>query len=181
VVLRYEVLTFGNPVLREKSTRIESVTDEVRRLARDMLESMYSSNGLGLAAEQIGRTESICVIDIPPAAEQDPDHPQNPDVPMPLVLLNPRIVGEKGQQKGQEGCLSFPEIFADITRAEEVDFEYMDLDGNVQTSTAKGLLSRAIQHELDHLNGVLLVDRMSLAQRAVNSGKLKKIKKSAGS
>jgi peptide deformylase len=154
------------------------VTPAIRQLAESMLDTMYAAKGLGLAAEQIGREESICVIDVPPSYDTlgTEGTRANPDVKMPLVMINPRIVKSEGSQSGQEGCLSFPEIYATIRRAMDVDVEFMDLQGNRQTVHARALVARAVQHELDHLDGVLLADRMSAVQRLAVSGKLKRLR-----
>lgn len=165
------IVKFGHAVLREKATPVAVVDDGIRELVADMLASMYAENGVGLAAEQIGRTEAICVIDVP--AEQACG------VKMPLVLINPEIIESAGEQVGQEGCLSFPDIYINVKRAQCVKATYLDVEGREQTVDATGLLSRAIQHELDHLNGVLLVDRMSPVQKVANAGKLKRLKRSA--
>jgi peptide deformylase len=174
------ICTYGNPILRQKAVEVKDITDDTRALAKEMLETMYKERGVGLAAEQIGRTERMFVIDIPPEGDIDEDTGErdNPDVAMPMVLINPKITGRSDEvQVGPEGCLSFPEIFANVERAYEVDAEYTDLDGNRQTVHAKGLLSRAIQHELDHLDGILLVDRMSHVKKVALSGKLKRLVK----
>jgi peptide deformylase len=144
-----------------------------------MLRTMYASNGVGLAAEQIGRTEALCVIDIPPDQDKDSDTEQreNPDVSMPLIMINPRISKMSGEQVGREGCLSFPDISVSIRRAREVTVSFTNLEGRSQTVKAMGLLARAVQHELDHLDGVLLVDRMSPVQKLAVAGKLRRIKK----
>lgn len=170
---------YGNPVLRKKAGEVKEVDDDIRALAQGMLETMHKERGLGLAAEQVGRTERLFVIDIP--AESDigvDDTRDNPDIEMPLVFINPRITGHGEEvQVGQEGCLSFPEIFANVDRWYEVDAEYTDLDGQPQTLHAKGLLARAVQHELDHLDGILLIDRMSHVKKVALSGKLKRLSK----
>jgi peptide deformylase len=178
---RYDILTYGSPVLRTKATPVPAVTDEIRKLAKDMLAAMYAHNGAGLAAEQIGRTEAVCVIDISArsSTEAPAAPPENPDIPMPVVMVNPRIMHAEGEQRGPEGCLSFPELFVDVTRAAEVAVAFVDLRGRQQTVTGKGLFARAVQHELDHLNGVLLVDHMSPVQKVALSGKLRRIKKQA--
>jgi len=163
------VVKYGNPVLREKAVPVSVVDEGVRALVGDMLASMYAENGVGLAAEQIGRTEAVCVIDVP--AEQACG------VRMPLVLINPKIVEAEGEQVGQEGCLSFPDIYINVRRAQRVKADFLDTEGHTQSVDATGLLSRAIQHELDHLNGVLLVDHMSPVQRVANAGKLKRMKR----
>lgn len=177
--MKYQVRIYGDDALRRKAAPVDRVTDEIRQLAKDMLATMYASDGLGLAAEQVGRSEAICVIDVPPGHDVDETtrQPRNPDVRMPLVLINPRITDGSGEQLGQEGCLSFPEIFVQIKRSEEVEVTFTDLDGQSRTVRARGLLSRAIQHELDHLAGVLLVDRMTQVQKIGIAGRLKRLKK----
>jgi peptide deformylase len=177
----YEIKTYGNSVLREKATPVAAVDDEIRALARDMLDAMYRSNGIGLAAEQVGRRECICVIDVPPMRDEQTGEMvnQNPQVAMPMVLVNPRIEEARGEQTGPEGCLSFPDICVNVKRAAEVRVSYLDLESRSQTVETRGLLARAIQHELDHLNGVLLVDHMSAVQKVAVAGKLKRIKKVA--
>lgn len=171
------VVTYGNEVLRGKAAPVDAITDGIRSLARDMLESMYAARGVGLAAEQVGRTESLCVIDIPPDAEKEECRAENAAVEMPLAMVNPEILMLEGSQRDEEGCLSFPEISAQITRADKVTVAYTGLDGTRRQISARGLLARAIQHEVDHLNGVLLVDKMSPMQRVAMSGKLKRLQK----
>ena len=175
----YDIITYGNKLLRRKSTPVEEVTDDIRALAQDMLKTMYASDGLGLAAEQVGRDEAICVIDIPPMRDEETGAPkrENPDVRMPLVLVNPRITEREGEQVGSEGCLSFPGIYVTVKRAETVTVEFLDMENELRTVRACGLLARAIQHELDHLDGVLLVDQMSPVQKVAVAGKLKKLRK----
>ena len=177
--MTYQVVTFGQDALRAKAKPVAELTDEIRKLAADMLETMYAAGGVGLAAEQVGRDERICVIDVPADAERKECVEFNKAVEMPLVLINPEIKElSKATQRGSEGCLSFPEIFAQITRANEVAVEYTGLDGVRRTARARGLLARAIQHECDHLDGVLLVDKMSTVQRISVSGKLKRLQAS---
>lgn len=173
------ICTYGNPVLRKKAEEVENVDGEIHELAKEMLETMYEERGVGLAAEQVGRTERMFVIDIPAGSDVDDDgQRENPDVVMPLIFINPRITGHTDDvQVGQEGCLSFPEIFANVERWYEVDAEYIDLEGHPQTIHARGLLARAIQHELDHLDGILLVDRMSHVKKIALGGRLKRLVK----
>lgn len=175
----YSVVTFGHEILRQKAVPVAAITDAVRELVRDMLESMYAAKGVGLAAEQVGHTESICVIDVPRDAEKEACREENAAIPMPLVLINPEIIATEGKQRNEEGCLSFPEIGAPITRADKVTLSYTDFNGTRQTISARGLLSRAIQHEVDHLNGILLVDKMSPMQKLSVSGQLKRLQKIA--
>ena len=165
----YPIVKFGNEALRKKSQPIAQVDDGIRKLASDMLASMYAGKGLGLAAEQIGRDEAICVIDVPKE--------EACGIAMPVVLINPKILATEGEQVGQEGCLSFPDIYVNVKRSEKVTATYMDTDGTTQTIEASGLLARAIQHELDHLNAVLLVDHMSAVQKVANAGRLKRLKR----
>ncbi len=171
------ICTYGNPVLRKKAVEVSDVNDEIRELAREMFVTMHTECGLGLAAEQVGRTERMFVIHIPPDSDIDEEGVcENPEVEMPLVFINPKITGHTDDvQVGPEGCLSFPDIFANVERWYEVDAEYIDKNGTPQTLHAKGLLARAIQHELDHLDGILLVDRMSHVKRVALSGKLKRL------
>lgn len=179
-VLKYEVLIYGSPVLREKAIPIEKVDSSVRQLAKDMLETMYGGNGIGLSAEQVGRTESICVIDVSAVRESGDENESqsNPDVLMPLVMVNPEISLTSGEQTGQEGCLSFPEIFISIKRAEKVTVRFINRDNQEETVRASGLLARVIQHEVDHLHGILFVDRMSPVQKVAIAGKLKRLRRS---
>jgi len=169
------IITFGHEVLRKKAEPVVVVDETIRTLVKDLLETMYAAKGLGLAAEQIGRTESICVIDVPADVEKETCREANAALPMPLILINPEILSREGKQRNDEGCLSFPEIGAPITRANYVTVTFLDIAGTRQTVTACGLLSRAIQHEIDHLNGILLVDKMSPLQRLSVSGQLKRL------
>ena len=175
----HDIVIFGDPVLRQKSRAVPEVTDEIRSLAEDMIETMYANQGIGLAAEQIGRLESICVIDINAVAEREGQEVEvDAGMPrMPLVLVNPEIIASDGQQVGNEGCLSFPEIYADVRRALNVSVSHRNLDNEVITTEASGFLARVMQHEIDHLNGVLFVDRMSPAQKVSVAGKVKRLKK----
>jgi peptide deformylase len=175
----HDIVIYGQEVLRHKAHPVPSNTREIKTLVRDMLDSMYAARGVGLAAEQIGREEAVCVIDVPAESEKPECVAVNAAIPMPLVLINPAIAATTGQQRNDEGCLSFPEISVPITRAMQVTVTYLDLDGKLQTAIAQGLLARAIQHETDHLNGVLLVDRMSAMQRLAVAGKLKRLQAEA--
>ena len=159
------VVKYGHPALRQKGARIEAITPEVRRLVADMFETMYAHKGVGLAAQQVGRALQLTVIDVrgitdrPSTLELD-GKPADVQDFMPLVLINPEIqlVGER--MTGPEGCLSFTEIFADITRPDLVEVKALDEHGKPNAVRAGGLLSRAVQHEVDHLNGILFIDRM---------------------
>lgn len=175
--MKQSIVKYGNPVLRVKSRPVLRVDTAIRSLVKDLLATMYAYEGIGLAAEQIGRTESICVIDVLAAKAKSRREPEpEPPMPMPLVLINPTITKAEGEQVGPEGCLSFPDIYIDIRRAEQVQVAYMDLEGDMQTAEATGLLARAMQHEIDHLNGILFIDRMSPVQKIAIAGKLKRLK-----
>jgi peptide deformylase len=175
----HEVLTFGNDALRRRARPVAAVDEDIRRLARDLLETMYAARGVGLAAEQIGRDEAVCVIDVPREAERPECVEANAGIAMPLVMINPRIVSQEGQQRSDEGCLSFPDISVPITRAAKVAAVFLTLEGGERTIVAQGLLARAVQHELDHLEGTLLVDRMSAMQRLAVGGQLRRLRQSA--
>ncbi|MEI6210698.1 MAG: peptide deformylase [bacterium] len=175
----HEIVTYGQEVLRHKAQPVPAITKEIKTLARDLLDSMYAARGVGLAAEQIGREEAICVIDVPAESENPAFVKDNAAIPMPLILVNPVITATTGKQRNDEGCLSFPDISAPITRPMQVTVNYLDLNGMPQTATAQGLLARAILHETDHLSGVLLVDRMSAIQRLAVAGQLKRLQADA--
>ena len=176
-----DIVKYGHPVLRQKGKRIDRVTPEIRKLADDMLETMHAAEGLGLAAQQIGQALLLTVIDV--AHSDRPSQlfidgkPQDLASSMPLVLINPQILNTEGEQVGPEGCLSIPEVNADIRRAEQVTVRAQKLDGQEIVFECTGLLARATQHEIDHLNGILFVDRMDAATRVSFDGKLKKMQK----
>lgn len=166
-----EIVKYGHPVLRERGARIKEISTEVRQLIDDMFETMYDSKGIGLAAQQIGLASQLTVIDVRgvtdrPSTLEIGGQPADVESIMPLVLINPKITPLGEPVAGPEGCLSFPEIFADITRPEKVDVKALDAKGNPISFRAGGLLARAIQHEVDHLNGVLFVDKMTAKDKA---------------
>jgi peptide deformylase len=165
-----EVVQYGHPVLRQKGARITSLTPEIQKLVEDMLETMRSAKGVGLAAQQVGRALQLTVIDVRGVTDRPSTlriHGKETDVAasMPLVLINPEVTPAGEPDMATEGCLSFPEIFGDVKRAGTVDVSAMNAEGETIGFRCGGLLARAIQHELDHLNGVLFIDRMSRAER----------------
>ena len=174
------VYKYGEKVLRQKSQPVMVVTDELRVLADEMLELMYDTKGVGLAAQQVGRTERLCVIDIPEGCESEEDEAFNAPIAMPLVLFNPEIISRSGEQRDKEGCLSFPQVGGSVTRANEVVCTYLNESNMPQTITARGFLARALQHEIDHLDGILYIDRLSPAERKSFAPKLKKLLKANG-
>ena len=160
-----EIVKYGRPVLRQKGALIEKLTPEIKQLIEDMFETMHERHGVGLAAQQIGQALQLTVIDVrdakdrPSTLELD-GKPADVDAFMPLVLINPQIKPFGESVKAAEGCLSFPEIFGEIPRPEFVEVKALDKDFKPIEFRAGGLLSRAVQHEVDHLNGVLFIDRM---------------------
>ena len=155
----------GDRVLRQPAKRVTKIDDELRQIVREMLQTMYSSDGIGLAAPQVGINKQLIVIDCKP---DEPDHP-------PLVLINPTIKQVSSKVSvAQEGCLSIPNVFLDVKRPEVVTIAYKDEYGRPQTLKADDLLGRCILHELDHLNGVVFVDRvensLNLAEELSKNG-----------
>ena len=141
----------GDRVLRQPAKRIAKVDDNIRQLVKDMLQTMYSADGIGLAAPQVGVNKQLIVIDC------EPDKPENP----PLVLINPKITRSSSQTcNGDEGCLSIPGVYLEVNRPEAVEVSFKDEQGKPRKIQASGLLARVIQHEMDHLNGVMFVDRV---------------------
>ena len=177
--MKYRFRTYGDPVLRQKAEIIHCIDRAIKDLSGDMLSIMNDRKGIGLAAQQIGQTIQICVMDIPPAIDVAvPDGPRlNPDVTLPLVMLNPVLATKKGAQHETEGCLSVPEIWAPVNRADEVTVSFLDIQGVQRELHARGMLARVIQHEMDHLNGVLFVDRVSAVKKITLAGKLKRLRK----
>jgi peptide deformylase len=160
------IVKFGHPALRQKGARIESITAEIKQLIADMFETMEANHGVGLAAQQVGRALQLTVIDVRAVAKDRPStlelkgKPAEVDQIMPLVLINPEVTPVNEPVTGGEGCLSFPEIYAEISRPESVDVKALNEKGKPLEFRAGGLLARAIQHETDHLNGILFIDRM---------------------
>lgn len=147
-----KVLHYGDPVLRQKAEKVIKVSAKIQKLVADLFDTMYSQNGVGLAANQVGVLKRIFVLDC-----------STEDSPMPqMVFINPIIVKKELAVVSREGCLSFPEVYTDVRRYKNITVKYVDLKGKTQLLTVEGgsLLCRAIQHELDHLNGVLFVDHV---------------------
>lgn len=175
-----KVYKYGEKVLREKAAPVAMVTDELRALADDMLATMHKSRGVGLAAQQVGRLERMCVVDIPEGCEEKEDEVFNAPIQMPLAMWNPEIISSEGTQCDKEGCLSFPNVGGTLVRAAQVTAQYLDENNRPQMITARGFLARAIQHEVDHLNGILYIDHMSAVERHEYSVKLKNLAKQNG-
>jgi peptide deformylase len=169
------IATYGDDCLRKKAAHVAAITPQIKDLAADMLETMYHAEGVGLAAPQVGRDAALCVMDVPAQSEKPECREANAEIEMPLVMVNPEVLSTSGSQRNNEGCLSFPEINVMVTRPDTVTVAFTNLDGERRTLSARGLLARAIQHEVDHLNATLLVDRMSALQKVSVSGKLKRL------
>jgi len=178
------ILQYGNPILRAKGKRIDEIDDRIRELVANMIETMHAAHGVGLAAQQIGEALQLTVLDIS-AVEDRPStlkldgKDADPKSAMPLVLVNPEIELDGETEIGIEGCLSFPEITGDIERAHSVMVRAQSLEGETIQIEAGGFLARAIQHEHDHLNGILFIDRMRSAAKAALSSRLRRMQKEA--
>ena len=180
--MRLRILQYGSPVLRAKGARIDPIDERIRQLAADMIETMRAANGVGLAAQQVGQALQLTVVDVSPVEDRPSTLRLNgkdvdPKTASPLILVNPEIVLGAETSLGIEGCLSFPEITGEIDRAETVRAKAQDLDGSPIELEASGLLARALQHEVDHLNGILFIDRMNSAAKAALASRLKRMQK----
>ena len=164
MALRY-IVKYGHPVLRLKAREIKKIGDSIRDLAEDMIETMEAAEGIGLAAPQIAESITLLVINSVLIEEDAP----------PKAYINPVILSEEGDSNMEEGCLSIPDIREDVVRAEKIKIKYQDLDGLEHEEECSGMLARVLQHEVDHLNGVLFIDRISQIKRKLLSKKLKAI------
>lgn len=160
-----------DPILRTESELVERVDEDIRTLADDMLETMYDAPGIGLAAIQIGIPRRLLVID---CAKEDEE-------PAPMVFINPKVVaGSDERSVYEEGCLSIPDYYAEVERPAQVTVDYVDRDGKERQIEADGLLATCLQHEIDHLNGVLFIDYISKLKRDMVIRKFTKMAKSRG-
>jgi peptide deformylase len=180
--MRVPIRQYGDPILRAKGKPIDQIDHGIRELVGNMLETMHAANGVGLAAQQVGEAWQLTVIDISEAEDRPSTMRVNgqevdPKTMMPLILINPRISLSKETDMGIEGCLSFPEITGEIERAESIAVSAQTLEGGTIEFEAEGLLARAVQHEIDHLNGILFIDRMNSAAKASLSSRLKRLQK----
>jgi peptide deformylase len=176
------ILEYGDPILRAKGKPIDNIDDRIRELAANMIETMHAANGVGLAAQQVGEALQLTVLDVSlvedrPSTLKVDGKDVEPKAAMPLVLINPEIELHDATETGVEGCLSFPEITGDIERAKSVIVRAQTLEGGTIEVEATGFLARAIQHEGDHLNGILFIDRMNSAAKAALSSRLKRLQK----
>ncbi len=181
--MKLPIRKYGDPILRAKGRRIDEINDDIRALAENMLETMHAANGVGLAAQQVGHAVQLTVLDVsqvedrPSAMKLNGETVMDLGAAMPLVLLNPVLHLGAEKESGNEGCLSFPEITAEIDRSISVAVEARTLEGDELQIEASGLLARALQHEVDHLNGILFIDRMNSATKTVHASRLKRLQK----
>lgn len=165
---KLDIITIPDPLLRTKSAEIERIDDELVKFTEDMLETMYDAPGIGLAAVQVAIPRRVLVIDI---AREDEEK-------NPYVMINPKILHKGDEMRSyEEGCLSIPKIYAEIERPDKIEVEYLDANGDKQHLRADGLLSTVIQHEVDHLDGMLFIDYLSKLKRDRLIKKFSKIKK----
>jgi peptide deformylase len=156
----------GSPVLRQRAQAVTQVDDATRHLVDDLFETMRAARGVGLAAPQVGVSQRVAVVDV------------GDESPPPLVLINPRIVEFSAEtEMAEEGCLSIPEIFGEVERAYTIVLEALDRDGKPYRASLAGFKARAVQHEIDHLDGILFLDRLSAVKRGLLLAKWKKLRK----
>lgn len=154
--MKMKLRFYPDPVLKQKAKKITTFDQSVRKLAQDMLDTMYAEDGVGLAAPQVGVSKQIMVIDVN-AGDED-------ETRKPIVFINPVIIEREGEMVGQEGCLSFPNVFFEVKRARRIVVRYQNLAGkDLKLEAADNLLCRAIQHEIDHLTGELFIDKATSA------------------
>ena len=164
-----EIIRYPDPFLKTHASRVEAVDESVGKLIDDMVETMYYARGIGLASVQVGDTRRVVVLDVPDEDEKDRTKGKNL-----IALVNPEIVLVEGETTYEEGCLSLPGITADVDRAAKVKVQALDRDGNPFEIEAEGLLAIALQHEIDHLNGIIFIDRLSRLKRELVKRKYKK-------
>ncbi len=161
------VLKYGSPLLRKKAAKITKIDLRIKKLAEEMLKSMHACKGIGLAANQVGILERLVVIDTGRGDKKG-------EV---FCLVNPEITAFEGNARFEEGCLSFPEIYADVERPSKVTVRYQDLTGAMNEITAEGVMARVLQHEIDHLNGILFVDKISKIKYLLLNKQLKELER----
>jgi peptide deformylase len=180
------IYLYGSDVLKQKAKAVEEHDTSLIKLIHDMFETMHHACGIGLAATQVGDLRRVIVVDIAEAEQGKIDdelgdvsedlHRTSPELPRTLALVNPEIISSEGTREMDEGCLSLPELRAAVVRPEKVKIRFRDGNFRLQEINADGLLARVIQHEMDHLDGILFVDRISKTRRSLLRGKLRKIK-----
>lgn len=155
------IITYPNLLLKKRSQEIENATSELRTFVKDMFDTMYAASGVGLAAVQVAKPERLLVVDVGKMQNKDDETHE----PHPICLVNPEIISMEGNVLFEEGCLSCPDLHIEVERAERIKLRALDEYGKLIELDANGLLAIALQHEMDHLNGVILVDRLSRLKR----------------
>jgi peptide deformylase len=163
-----EILKYPHPTLKKRSKEVERIDEGIKSLIRDMVKTMYEANGIGLAACQIGVPQRVIVLDVSPIDPQQSF----------FAMINPEIISQEGEIDHEEGCLSVPDCFEKVKRKEKICVRGISPEGKEMEVAGEGILAFALQHEIDHLNGVLILDRMSYLKRGMYRNKLKKEKKS---
>jgi peptide deformylase len=163
----WEILRYPHPLLKRRSEKVERIDEETRRMIEDMMETMYHANGIGLAACQIGIPRRIIVLDVSPI---DPEHNL-------FVMINPEVISEEGEIDHEEGCLSVPDCFEKVKRREKICVRGLSPEGKEIEVVGEGILGFALQHEIDHINGIVILDRMSRLKREIYRNKVKKEKR----
>ena len=168
-----KIVKYGDPVLEQEGAEVKDFgSEELRAFVADMFDSMYAAKGVGLAAPQVGVSRKITVIDISGGSKEEGIPPQEK-----IVLINPRIIVKEGRQVGEEGCLSIPGFREQVKRAKKVVVRAQNVDGEWFERTGEDLLARAIQHEIDHLNGILFINHLSALKRDLIKRKIRKLQK----
>ena len=161
-----EILIWPDPILKKKAAVVTDVEEAIRTLVKDMFETMYAADGVGLAAPQVGVLQRVIVLDTTPRQPES----------KPIAMINPEIVAMEGETTYTEGCLSIPGESEDVDRAAIVTVKFLDVEGQEQTMRCDGLLAIAVQHELDHLDGTVFVDHVSTLKREIIRKRMKRLK-----
>ncbi len=161
---KLDIITYGNPVLRKRAAEIKNITDDIIKIAEDMIFTMYSAPGIGLAAPQINKSIRLITVDLSVGEKKE-------DL---IVLINPKITHKEGQDTAEEGCLSVPGINENVPRSLRLECTGYDLTGKEKRIEAEGLLARVISHEVDHINGILFIDHLSPLKKSIVRKKFKK-------
>ena len=163
------ILLYGNEILRTKANFVEKISNEEIKMIEKMFKTMSNASGIGLAANQIGVLKQILIVDIS-SLDEEKDF-------LPLVVINPKIISETGKTSFEEGCLSIPEVRENIMRAEKIELEYQNIKLEKKRLSAEGIFARVLLHEIDHLNGILFIDKISATKKTLIKSKLRKISK----
>lgn len=160
-----KIYQYPEPVLRKKANKVEKFTDDLQQLIEDMADTMYDAPGIGLAAPQVGESIQLLIVDI----RSDPEKREF------LAVINPEIIADEGSQVDEEGCLSVPDLTANVKRFQKISLRFQDREGNPQELTAEDRFAVVLQHEIDHLNGILFLDHLTPLKRNLYKKKMKKV------